>query len=65
MIILIDCGIAPKEVLLTPGSEAMSIVVNCGNNAIFVHPITAGSAKLPGWLIREAEETLENNIRGP
>ena len=30
-----------------------------------VHPITAGSAKLPDWLIRETEETLENNIRSP
>ena len=47
--------------------------VHCGpgvrvdreSNAIPVHPITAGSAKLPDWLIREAEETLENNIRGP
>ena len=29
-----------------------------------VHPITAGSAKLPVWLIKEAEETLENNRRG-
>ena len=34
-------------------------------NAFPVHSITAGSAKLPDWLITEAEETLENNIRGP
>ena len=54
-IILIDCGIALKEVPLTPG----------GSNAITVHPITAGSAKLRDWLIMEAEETLENNIKGP
>ena len=39
--------------------------VNRGSNAIPVYQITAGSAKLPDWLIREAEETLENNIRGP
>ena len=47
----------------------MSIVarvrVDCESNAIPVHLITAGSAKLPDWLIRETEETLENNIRGP
>ena len=35
------------------------------SNAIPVHPINAGSAKLPDWLNREAEETLENKIRGP
>ena len=39
--------------------------VDRGSNAIPVHPIIAGSAKLPDWLSREAEETLENNIRGP
>ena len=39
--------------------------VDYESNATPVHPITAGSAKLPDWLIREAEETLENNIRGP
>ena len=32
---------------------------------ITAHHITAGSGKLPDWLIREAEETLENNIMGP
>ena len=41
------------------------IRVDCESNTIPVHPITAGSAKLPDWLIREAEEFLENNIRGP
>ena len=69
LIILIDCGITPKEVPLTPGSEAVSIVahesVDRGSNVISVHPITAGSAKLPDWLIRKAEETFENNIKGP
>ena len=38
--------------------------VDRGSNAIPAHQTTAGSAKLPDWLIREAEETLENNIRG-
>ena len=33
------------------------------SNTIPVHPITAGSEKLQDLLIREAEETLENNIR--
>ena len=69
MIILIDCGISLNEDPLTPGQEAVPIVaqesVDRGSNAIPVHPITAGSAKLPNWLIREAEETLQNNIRGP
>ena len=37
--------------------------VDCGSNAIPVHHITAISAKLHNWLIREAEETFENNIR--
>ena len=36
-----------------------------GSDAIPVHPITTVSAKLQDWLIREAEETLENNIREP
>ena len=35
------------------------------SNAIPVHPITAGSVKLPDWLVREAEESLEYNVRGP
>ena len=65
----IECEIALKKVLLTPGSKAVSIVahesVDRESNAIPVHPITAGSAKLPDWQIRESEETLENNIRGP
>ena len=39
------------------------IRVDRGSNAIPEHPITAGSAKLPDLLIREAEETMENNIR--
>ena len=69
IIILIDCGIALKEVPNPgPGSG-----VHCGpwvrvdreSNAIPVHPITAGGAKLPDWLIREVEETSENNRRGP
>ena len=69
-IILIYCVIALKEVPLTPGPEAVSIVayqsrVYRESNAIPVHPNTAGSAKLSEWLIREAEENLENNIRGP
>ena len=38
----------------------MSIVdrvrVDCGSNATPVHSTTAGSAKLPGWPIREAED---------
>ena len=70
IIILIDCGIALKEVPLSPCSKAVSIValesrVDRGSNAIPVHPITSGSLKLPVWFIREAEETLENKIRGP
>ena len=68
LIILIDCRIALKEV---PLPRARKHNVHCrppvrvdrGSNAIPVHPITAGSGKLPNWLIREAEETLENNIR--
>ena len=35
--------------------------VDRDSNAIPVHPITAGSAKLPDSLIKEAEETLYNN----
>ena len=59
-----------KEVPLTPGPEAVSIVahesrVDRESNPVPVHPITTGSAKLPDWLIKEAEETLENNIRDP
>ena len=69
MIILIDCGIALKEVPLTLDSEAVSIVahesVDRRSNAIPVHSITAGTAKLPDWQIMEAEGTLGNNIRGP
>ena len=52
------------EVPLTPGSEAVSIV-DRGSNANPVHTINAGSSKLPDWQISEAEETLENKIRGP
>ena len=37
--------------------------VDSESNAILVHPITACSAKLPDWLISEAEETLKNIIR--
>ena len=69
LIILIDCGIALKDVPLTPGSEAVSIVahetVARGSSAIPVHPIPPGSSKLPAWLIRETEKTLKNNITGP
>ena len=68
-IIFIVCGIALKEILLTPGPEAVSIVAHQseyrGRNAIPVHPINAGSAKLPDLLIKETEQTLENNTRGP
>ena len=54
LIIFIECGIALKEVRLTPRSEAVSIVahesVDRGSFAILIHPITAGSAKsLPDW----------------
>ena len=38
---------------------------DCESNATPVHLITVGSAKPPDWLIREAEETSENNIRSP
>ena len=67
---LIDCGIALNEVPLTPGSEAgfhcsLRVRVDCESNATPMHPIAASSAKLPDWLIWEAEKTLENNIRGP
>ena len=69
MNIILDCEIALKEVPLAPGAKAVSIVthqsVDHGSNAIHVNPITASSVKLPDWLIRQAEETLENNIRGP
>ena len=70
MIILIDCRIALNEVPLTPGSESVSNVAHESkadsvSNAIPVHPITAGSAKLSDWLIREAEKTYEKNLRGP
>ena len=68
LIILIDCGIALKEVPLTPDTESgvhCSPPVDCESNAILVRLITAGSVKLLDWLIREAEETVENNIRGP
>ena len=48
-----------KEVPLTPGSEAVSILayesVDRVSNAIPVHPITAGSAKLPDCLIMVLE----------
>ena len=48
LIILIDCGIALKEVPLSWGKEAVFIVahesVDRESNAIPVHPITAGSA---------------------
>ena len=68
-IILIDCDISLKEDPLTPGPEAVSIVAHQSadqeNNAIPLHLITAGSAKLPDWLIKEAEETLKNNRSGP
>ena len=39
--------------------------VDRGSNAIPIHPIIASSAQLPDWLVMEAEETLENKIRGP
>ena len=69
LLIILIVGITLKEVPLILGTEAMSIVVhesvNRESNAIPVHPIIAGSEKLPDWLIREAEEILENNIRGP
>ena len=61
-----DC---PEEGSFSSGlGDIMSIVacelrVECESNAIPVHPITAGSAKLPDWVIREAEETFESNIR--
>ena len=42
-----------------------SVRVDRESNAIPAHLITPGSAKLKDWLTREAEETLENNIRGP
>ena len=62
-IILIDCEIALTEVPLTPSSEAVSIVahesVDRESNAITVHPITAVCAKLPDWLVRKGEETLQ------
>ena len=63
IIILIDCGIALKDVPLTPGPEAVSIVahqsrLDRGSKAIPAHPTTAGSIKLTDWQIREAEETL-------
>ena len=52
--------------LIWGGGIDLIILVDCGvdrgSNAIPVYPI---SAKLPECLIREAEETLENNIRGP
>ena len=48
-----------------PGLGSIMSIVACESNATPVHPNTAGSAKLQDWLIREAEETLENNIRGP
>ena len=55
-IIIIDYGITLK-VSLTPGSEAQFIVapvkVDCEGNATPTHRITAGSAKLPDWPIRE------------
>ena len=44
---------------------ACEFKVDCESNVTPVHPITAGNAKLSDWLIREAEETLKNNIRGP
>ena len=55
LVYLIDCGIAHC---------ILWVRVDCESNAIPVHPITAGLAKMPDWLIMEAEETLENNIRG-
>ena len=69
LIILIDCEFTLMEVPLSPGSEAVSIVahesrVDRRGNAIPVHPITGNSAKLPDWLIREAEEPMKNNIKG-
>ena len=65
---LINCGIAVKEVLLTRGRRhnvhcSLWISVDCESNATPVDPITAGSVKLPDWLIREAEVTLEYDIR--
>ena len=64
-----DSGIALKEIPLTPGSEAVSTIahdsVDRRSDAICVHLITACSEKLPDWLIREPEESFENNIRGP
>ena len=62
-----DC---PEEGSSNPGPGSgvhtgPPVRVDRGSNAIPVHPITAGSAELPDWLIREAEETLEINIRSP
>ena len=53
--ILIDFGIVLKEVLLTPGLGSgvhcrPRVRVNRRSNAIPVHPITTGSAKLPDCL---------------
>ena len=43
---------------------APRVTVDRGSNEIPVHPITAGCAKLPDWLIMDVEEALEN-IRSP
>ena len=56
-----DC---PERGSSNPGPGS-GVTVDRESNAISVHPIIAGSTKLPDWLIREAKETLENNIRAP
>ena len=52
-----------RDCMLKPRGECCSVVglayvipvvrVDRGSNAIPVHPITAGSVKLPDWLIKE------------
>ena len=59
---LIDCGIALKEIPLTLGTEAVSIYfIPCNHCTSHYRKL----CKLQDWPIREAEETLKNNIRGP
>ena len=57
---LIGCGIALKKVPLTPSIVNSSLREKCNPCT----SLTAGSAKLQDWLIREAVRPWINNKRG-
>ena len=57
-----DC---PEGGSSNPGSDAVSLVAYELEKIARAMQSLYIPAKPPDWLIREAEKTLENNIRGP